>query len=65
MVSIFAKKLDELMGKDRNKTYTITSNEVNLMDPNICKFFVCSVCPYGLFPNTKFDFGECSKSHDL
>lgn len=65
MVSIFAKKLDELMGKDRNKTHLISSNLINFKDSNICKFFICSICPYGLFPNTKFDFGECTKSHDL
>lgn len=61
MVSIFAKKLDELMGKDRNKPFTLNFNEINLNEPKICKFFVCSVCPYNLFPNTKYDFGECSK----
>lgn len=32
MVSIFAKKLDELMGQDRNKTFNMDYSKIDLND---------------------------------
>lgn len=52
------KQLDALMGLNRNgdkpklllKSFT---------DERICKFDLCGLCPYTLFPNTKQDLGKC------
>ena len=30
----------------------------------MCKYFLVSVCPHDLFPNTKCDLGKCTKRHD-
>lgn len=61
MVSILAKKLDELMGKDRNKPILLSKNSLDLNDDEICRFYLVSVCPYDFFTNTKYDLGLCNK----
>ena len=30
----------------------------------MCKYKLVSVCPHGLFPNTKYDLGFCNKRHE-
>ncbi|KAK5582862.1 hypothetical protein RB653_004451 [Dictyostelium firmibasis] len=59
-------QLDEFLGKDRNllpKDRIKVENDFN--DPDICKFFLCGLCPHELFTNANIrDLGPCSKLHD-
>eukprot|EP00126_Sphaerothecum_destruens_P015890 Sdes_comp9963_c0_seq1m1519 len=56
--------LDELMGRDRNRTRNEESRDIHWSDRGVCKYFLCGFCPYELFANTKSDIGTCSKLHD-
>lgn len=58
MTHILAKQLDELMGVNRNGD---RSNLIvkEFSDSRVCKFDLCGLCPYKLFPNTKQDLGKC------
>lgn len=58
MVSIFKKKLDILMGKNRNGLLRVPTDSERYTDTGVCKFNLVSVCPHELFTNTKFDLGE-------
>ena len=50
--------LDELMGKERNVPLTErTGRALKFSDPEICKYALGGLCPYGLFRNTKSDLG--------
>lgn len=64
MVSIIAKKLDELMGKNRNVPLKEHLELENYFDPEVCKKSLVAICPQNLFPNSKYDFGACDKRHD-
>jgi LUC7 N_terminus len=70
-VDIFAKTLDQMMGKNRNATAKtdfgkehFTSPEVIIDESKVCKHALVSFCPHELFPNTRFEMGHCSKRHD-
>ena len=64
MVSVFKKKLDKLMGKNRNIPFSEQKNDEHYYDEDVCKHFLCTICPHELFPNTKYDLGPCPKRHD-
>ncbi|KAL9646992.1 hypothetical protein ABK040_013848 [Willaertia magna] len=52
------KLLDELMGVNRNgdrQEYIIE----HFTDDRVCKYDLLGLCPYKLFPNTKYDLGPC------
>lgn len=51
--------LDELMGKERDVPLEKRSGRgVRYDDPEVCKYALAGLCPYGLFKNTKSDLGE-------
>ncbi|KAK9786671.1 hypothetical protein WJX73_003841 [Symbiochloris irregularis] len=58
--------LDELMGKERNVPLTErTGRALKFSDPEICKYNLAGLCPYGLFRNTRSDLGPCKyEMHD-
>lgn len=50
--------LDELMGKERDVPLEKRSGKgLRYHDPEICKYALAGLCPYGLFKNTKSDLG--------
>jgi RNA-binding protein Luc7-like 2 len=55
------KMLDELMGKTRDLTEDNKRSvrQTHFSDPEVCKDFLCGVCPYSLFTATKSDLGKC------
>jgi RNA-binding protein Luc7-like 2 len=57
------KQLDALMGTNRNGD----NKEVqkHFTDPDVCRNFLCGLCPHDLFTNTKMDLGECPKLHSI
>ncbi|KAJ4461207.1 putative RNA-binding protein Luc7 2 [Paratrimastix pyriformis] len=58
----FRKQLDMLMGSDRDGA-PVTDGPAHFTDPEVCKPYLCGICPYSLFANTKLG-GECEKVHD-
>ena len=44
------KLLDQLFGVNRNKDFK--GKRLKLTDPEVCKPFLLSLCPYDLFTNT-------------
>ena len=54
------KFLDSLLGKNRNGDLKETKK---FTDEDVCKNYLCGLCPYELFNNTKMDEGECDKKH--
>ena len=58
MVDATRALLDELMGKERNVPLMERSNrELTFSSPEVCKYAIAGLCPYGLFRNTKSDLG--------
>ena len=58
MVDATRALLDELMGKERNVPLVERSNrELTFSSPEVCKYAIVGLCPYGLFRNTKSDLG--------
>eukprot|EP01133_Synstelium_polycarpum_P012914 gene12914-15169_t len=59
-------QLDELLGKDRNMLpKDRAKRQPHFSDPEICKYFLCGLCPNELFTNTSIrDLGPCTKLHD-
>jgi len=55
------KLLDALMGANRNGDPSASAKHFG--DPDVCKYFLCGLCPNELFTNTKMDLGECDKLH--
>ncbi|KAL8166237.1 hypothetical protein V2J09_007736 [Rumex salicifolius] len=57
------KQLDVLMGANRNGDV----KEVNrkYFDRDVCRLFLCGLCPHELFQLTKMDMGPCPKVHSL
>ena len=55
--------LDELMGKTRDLTEDIKKNvrQTHFSDDEVCKDYLCGVCPHLLFTTTKSDLGKCPK----
>ena len=51
--------LDELMGKERDVPIDKRKGAgLKFYDPSVCKYDLCGLCPYQLFPNTKSDLGK-------
>lgn len=59
-----AQLLDELMGKYRNLGPGETVGQTKFDDDEVCKYYLCGICPHDLFVNTKADLGPCTKAHD-
>jgi hypothetical protein len=59
-----AQLLDELMGKYRNLGPGETVGQTKFDDDEVCKYYLCGICPHDLFVNTKADLGPCTKVHD-
>ena len=58
MVDATRALLDELMGKERNvPLMERTNRELTFSSPEVCKYAIAGLCPYGLFKNTKSDLG--------
>lgn len=58
MVDATRQLLDELMGKERNVPLDKrTGKSLRFSDPEVCKYALAGLCPYGLFKNTKSDLG--------
>mmetsp|Transcript_6135 Transcript_6135/g.9249 ORF Transcript_6135/g.9249 Transcript_6135/m.9249 type:complete len:473 (-) Transcript_6135:168-1586(-) len=53
--------LDQLMGKTRNlsETQKDTVQQLHFSDDQVCKYFLCGLCPYIAFNSTKSDMGKC------
>ncbi|ELT88918.1 hypothetical protein CAPTEDRAFT_219978 [Capitella teleta] len=63
-MSSASQMLDELMGRNRNVDPTRKSDELHWEDSEVCKHFLCGLCPHELFTNTRADLGPCDKLHD-
>ncbi len=55
--------LDMLMGRARDVPEELKSSvkEISFHDREVCKYFLCGICPYLLFNATKSDLGRCPK----
>jgi hypothetical protein len=53
--------LDQLMGKARNlsDTQKDTMHQIHFYDDQVCKYYICGLCPYIAFFGTKSDMGKC------
>lgn len=53
--------LDELMGKTRDLTDDVKRSvrQVRFSDREVCKDFLCGLCPHIVFTTTKSDLGKC------
>lgn len=60
----FAEELNSLMGKNRNAPLGAELKTEHYKDPEVCKYYLVSICPHQLFPNTKYDMRPCPKRHD-
>jgi len=47
MTDDIRKQLDALMGSDRN-----TSVQKRFTDADVCKYYLCGLCPYEIFNGT-------------
>jgi len=56
------KLLDQLMGEGRNGEDNLLSDK-HYSDEIFCRMYLCGICPYEVFTNTKIDMGPCSKKH--
>ena len=53
--------LDQLMGAERNvRLEERTGKTKQFSDPDVCKYFLCGICPHDLFKGTKSDLGVCA-----
>ncbi|KAK9821175.1 hypothetical protein WJX74_004864 [Apatococcus lobatus] len=60
MVDAMRAALDELMGRERDVPMDRRTNrKLRFDDPEVCKYAIAGLCPYGLFKNTKSDLGDC------
>jgi hypothetical protein len=53
--------LDQLMGKTRDFTDSqkVTIQQIHFYDNQVCKCYICGLCPYKAFNATKSDMGKC------
>ena len=59
MADAMRAMLDELMGKERNVPLDQRKGtDLRFNDPEVCKYALAGLCPYGLFKNTKSDLGK-------
>eukprot|EP00128_Syssomonas_multiformis_P000364 Colp12_sorted_trinity150504_noHs@13415 len=63
MVDAARALMDELMGRDRD-LLPEEKPKRHWSDSNICKHYLCGLCPCELFKNTKSDLGACDREHD-
>ena len=65
MADAMRAMLDELMGKERNVPLDQRKGtDIRFNDPEVCKYALAGLCPYGLFKNTKSDLGKYPGSWD-
>lgn len=59
------KLLDALMGAERNSDLRMDDQKTtkHYTDPDVCKNFICGLCPHVLFDNTRMDMGDCPLKH--
>ena len=53
-----AAMLDELMGRDRDTHPAEQKRKFTFEDDDVCKDYICGLCPNDLFTNTKIDLGR-------
>jgi len=58
MADWMRKQLEELMGQEA-LGYAPSVSSID--DPKACRDYLCGLCPYELFVNTKSDVGTCPK----
>ncbi|KAK9864703.1 hypothetical protein WJX84_009151 [Apatococcus fuscideae] len=59
-MDVMRQALDELMGRERDVPMDRRTNrKLRFDDPEVCKYAIAGLCPYGLFKNTKSDLGDC------
>ena len=65
MTSVAKALLDQLMGKDRNKSATHSKADApsSWKSADVCKMYLVDFCPHDLFPNTRADLGKCNRVH--
>ena len=53
--------LDQLMGKERNLSENQKDKvkQIHFYDDEVCKYYLCDLCPYIAFNGTKSDIGKC------
>ena len=57
--------LDQLMGEERDVPLEKRKNRKrHFSDPEVCKYYICGLCPYQLFKTTKSDLGPYDKIFD-
>ncbi|KAJ3215735.1 splicing factor [Dinochytrium kinnereticum] len=54
------KLLEQLMGKE---SLGGVPDKIHFKDPEVCRDYLCGLCPHDLFTNTKVDLGPCPKKH--
>jgi len=54
--------LDALMGinRDGDKDAELAKK---YYDQDVCRYYLCGLCPHDLFTNTRIDMGSCGKQH--
>ncbi|TIA85905.1 hypothetical protein E3P99_03853 [Wallemia hederae] len=60
LAEIQRKLLEQMMGAE---AMGFKSLKLHFTDQQVCRNFLCGVCPHDLFSNTKMDLGPCPKSH--
>jgi hypothetical protein len=58
MADWMRKQLEEMMGKE---ALGYAPSVTSIDDPKACRDYLCGLCPYELFVNTKSDVGTCPK----
>lgn len=53
--------LDQLMGKGRDLSENQKDKikKIHFYNDNVCKYYICGLCPYISFYGTKSDMGKC------
>lgn len=57
-IKLMRKQVDELLGPNRNGDRD-REPVLHYSDRRLCRYDLAGLCPYGLFPNTKQDLGQC------
>lgn len=57
------KLLEQLMGDQFAGSIASKTANLSLTSPQVCRSYLCGICPHDLFTNTKQDLGACPKFH--
>jgi LUC7 N_terminus len=60
--TVMRQQLDALMGPGRNGDLG-SQRQRTFEDDDVCKPFLCGLCPHELFTNTRVDLGPCPNLH--